>query len=73
MARLSTDIAKKEGCDYYFSWPSSNYSQKIRERLGFSTLSRIKYADFKDKYGNQVINEAGEHIESRVMYKKLKE
>ena len=73
MARISTEIATKEGCDYYFSWPTGNYSQKIRERLGFSTLRRMKYTDYKDKYGNLVVTEPGEHVESRLMYKKLKE
>jgi len=71
MMMQSMEIAREKECEGYFAGLSGIYSQKIYKDLGFSWMKELVYADFKDKSGNIIVDDAGEHKSLVTGYKKL--
>ena len=71
LVRKSMDIARDLGCEYYFAYLSGIFSQKIYRDLGGVLMKEVAYADYNDKWGNEVFTENGVHKTAQTMYVKL--
>ena len=72
LTRLTIEAARDQGCQFFFVLATSVYSQRIySNHFACETMLKIMYDEYKDKYGNPVVDEPGEHTHAETMKKRL--
>ena len=69
--RSHENIKKHGGAEFGYLIASGKFSQAVFSKVGFEVLKEIKYADFMDKNGKQIIWDNREHPTCQLMCMKL--
>lgn len=72
LTHMAIEAARDQGCQFFFTVATSIYSQKIyAEHFGCEPMKRLVYKEYKNKYGNPVVQDPGEHTHVETMKKRL--
>ena len=67
MVQRSMEIAKENGCGFYYLLASGIYSQKTYRDLNFEMLNEVAYHSYLDKRGRVVIDLTEEHLSGQFL------
>merc|ERR1711892_392762 len=71
LCRRAESLAKDLGCTHTYAAVTGKYSRRIFEKLGYTILSEVAYADFKDEDGELYLKDTQEHLSIISCIKKL--